>query len=47
MIPIRKNRENWVIGPFHRPEGANPVLTPQPTSFYCPMRKEQVEVGGK
>ena len=39
----KKEQENWVIGPFHRPEGANPVLTPQPTSFYCPMRKEQVK----
>lgn len=38
----KKEQENWVIGPFHRPEGVNPVLTPQPTSFYCPMRKEQV-----
>ncbi len=26
-----------------RPEGVNPVLTPQPTSFHCPMRKEQVK----
>ena len=39
----KKEQENWVIGPFHRPEGVNPVLTPQPTSFYCPMRKEQVK----
>ena len=37
----KKEQENWVIGPFHRPEGVNPVLTPQPTSFYCPMRKDQ------
>ena len=22
---------NWVIGPFHRPEGVNPVISPQPT----------------
>ena len=34
---------NWVIGPFHRPEGVNPVISPQPTEFYCPMRKQQVK----
>lgn len=34
---------NWVIGPFHRPKGANPVISPQPTEFYCPMRKQQVK----
>lgn len=39
----KKQPENWVIGPFIRPEGVNPVLSPQLTSFYCPMRKEQVK----
>ena len=32
-----------MIGPFHRPEGVNPVISPQPTEFYCPMRKQQVK----
>ena len=39
----KKPQESWVIGPFLRPEGVNPVLIPQPTSFHCPMRKEQVK----
>ena len=39
----KKPQESWVIGPFLRPEGVNPVLVPQPTSFHCPMRKEQVK----
>lgn len=34
---------DWMVGPFLRPEGVNPVLSPQPTSFYCPMQKEQVK----
>lgn len=33
----------WVIGPFLRPKVGNPILVPQPISFYCPMRKEQVK----
>lgn len=35
--------KNWVIGPFVRPEGVNPVIEPRPTSFLCPMREEQVK----
>lgn len=35
--------KEWVIGPFFRPVESNPVLSPLPTSFYCPMRKEQVK----
>jgi len=38
-----KQTNKWIIGPFFRPEGANPVISPQPTAFYCPMRKEQVK----
>lgn len=38
-----KQKETWVVGPFIRPEGVNPILTPQPTSFYCPMQKQQVK----
>ena len=32
----KEDNRNWVLGPFVRPEGANPVISPQPTSFYCP-----------
>lgn len=39
----KKQQENWVVGPFLRPKENNPVIVPQPTSFYCPMRKEQVK----
>ena len=34
---------NWMLGPFQRPEGVNPVISPLPTEFYCPMRKQQVK----
>lgn len=33
----------WAIGPFIRPAGAKPVLSPQPTTFYCPMQKKQMK----
>lgn len=34
---------DWMIGPFHRPDGANPVFTPDSAStFFCPMRKRSV-----
>ena len=33
----KEDNRSWVLGPFVRPEGANPVISPQPTSLYCPM----------
>lgn len=34
----------WALGPFVRPEGKNPVISPDTTTlFYCPMRKTQVK----
>lgn len=31
--------EEWAFGPFERPEGVNPILTPdRDATFYCPMR---------
>lgn len=38
-----KGDSKWVLGPFVRPEGVNPVISPQSTSFYCPMLKQQVK----
>ena len=34
---------DWAFGPFKRPEGVNPVIRPQPTSFDCPMRKRPIK----
>lgn len=35
--------EDWMLGPFQRPESVNPILTPDSTStFYCPMRERTV-----
>ena len=39
----KEQDNNWVIGPFLRPEGVNPVISPLSTEFYCPMRKQQVK----
>ena len=33
----------WALGDFQRPEGINPVITPDPSvKFLCPMRSEMV-----
>ena len=32
----------WAIGPFVRPRGVNPVISPTGAVFYCPMRKDSV-----
>jgi predicted GH43/DUF377 family glycosyl hydrolase len=33
----------WALGEFLRPEGVNPVITPDPQNrFYCPMRQDSV-----
>ncbi|MRY91474.1 hypothetical protein GKD63_23830, partial [Parabacteroides distasonis] len=41
--PPEEQDNNWTLGPFLRPEGVNPVISPLPTEFYCPMRREQVK----
>ena len=40
---VEEQNEHWIIGPFVRPEGVNPVISPQPTTFQCPMRKQLVK----
>lgn len=30
--------QTWAIGPFVRPEGVNPVISPKGTTFQCPMQ---------
>lgn len=35
--------KEWVLGPFVRPENVNPVITPLPTQFDCPMRKKEIK----
>lgn len=39
----KEQSKEWVLGPFLRPEGVNPVLSPQTTTFDCPMRKQPVK----
>lgn len=33
---------SWAIGPFERPEGVNPIITPQQTTFYCPLTEDTI-----
>ena len=42
VIADEEQIKEWAIGPFLRPSGANPVISPQPTEFYCPMQKQQI-----
>ena len=37
------SEKDWALGPFVRPEGMNPVITPLPTVFDCPMQKQPVK----
>ena len=33
----------WALGGFQRPEGVNPIISPDPSvTFYCPMRGEKI-----
>ena len=43
----KKPQESWVIGPFLRPEGVNPVLIPTTHLFPLPDAKRTGEVGGE
>ncbi|GCB36487.1 hypothetical protein KGMB02408_34320 [Bacteroides faecalis] len=42
-VSCEKQFEKWVIGPFVRPEKGNPVISPQPTAFDCPMQKQEIK----
>ena len=41
-VAVEEQSGQWILGPFVRPEGVNPVISPQPTTFQCPMRKQPV-----
>ena len=34
---LKPEQKNWTIGPFMRPAGINPIITPEKTTFDCPM----------
>jgi len=36
------NLPAWAIGPFERPEGVNPIITPASTTFYCPLTEDTI-----
>jgi len=41
---VDHNLPPWSLGPFIRPEGVNPIISPNLTSsFYCPMRKTSIK----
>lgn len=36
-------KQTWAITNFIRPEGKNPIISPDSVTFYCPMRKKEVK----
>lgn len=38
----RSDLPAWAIGPFERPEGINPIIIPQETTFYCPVTEDTI-----
>jgi len=46
LTPTARGAENklpvWALGPFVRPEGVNPIITPQETTFYCPLSDKEI-----
>ncbi|HSU51137.1 MAG TPA: hypothetical protein VLJ41_11120, partial [Segetibacter sp.] len=43
VIAQQKNLPDWAFGPFIRPKGINPILSPQPASrFLDPMSKKEI-----
>jgi predicted GH43/DUF377 family glycosyl hydrolase len=42
-VPDKSKLPSWAMGPFVRPEGVNPVISPDPRSkFFCPMTQDSV-----
>ena len=37
QFSVPPKRHAWMIGPFERPVGINPIITPQDTTFNCPL----------
>ncbi len=37
-----KEVKSWAIGPFERPEGVNPIITPSQKTFFCPMTNDTI-----
>jgi len=37
-----KSSTDWALGPFARPDGVNPLITPSKASFYCPLTKDLI-----
>ena len=35
--------KSWALGPFERPEGVNPLIEPDTTTFYCPLTEGFVQ----
>ena len=43
MAAAQEQSSDWMVGPFARPNNAEPVIRPNPASvFDCPMRKMPV-----
>ncbi len=42
-LAVTSQEKEWMFGPFERPEGVNPVITPRKGPvFYCPMNEKEV-----
>jgi len=40
----RSGLPKWALGPFKRPQGANPIMRPdKEASFHCPFRKREIK----
>ncbi len=37
QLSATPKQKSWMIGPFERPAGVNPIITPSATTFNCPM----------
>lgn len=42
-LSVFSQEKPWMLGPFERPDGVNPVITPgKGSTFLCPIRKTEV-----
>lgn len=41
--PVQETGDGWMLGPFEKNDGYNPVLLPQESSsFWCPIREDSI-----
>ncbi|MCH3994909.1 MAG: glycoside hydrolase family 130 protein [Prevotella sp.] len=40
---VTNSKKTWMLGPFRRPSGVNPIISPLKSQFFCPMNQKMIK----